>query len=257
MYKTCPKCGHERTPRATVEAGQCPAGGLFFDKWMSQRFRSPEPEDDARNEVSTLSRCLSFTLLARLTYIEPDLSKTVVIYRTLAWVGLVFWGAWFLSTDHRVLMGGFPEISASLMHRVDLVFHESGHVLFIPLGRFMSVLGGSLGQLLMPLIVAAFFVFKYSNPFGGSVAIWWTGQSLMDLAPYVHDGARQQMILLGGVTGRDRPGYHDWNNILRDLGWLRQAESIAGLVNFAGVVLLLLGLFWGAYLLYRQWRTLS
>jgi hypothetical protein len=29
------------------------------------------------------------------------------------------------------------------------------------------------------------------------------------------------------------------------------------LVNFAGVVLLLLGLLWGAYLLYRQWRTLS
>jgi hypothetical protein len=109
----------------------------------------------------------------------------------------------------------------------------------------------------MPFVVAGFFLLKHDSPFGASVAVCWTGQNLLDLAPYVHDATRQQMILLGGMTGRDRPGYHDWNNILRELGWLEQADRIAALTNLFGASVLFIGLLWGAYLLFGQWRHLK
>jgi len=35
----------------------------------------------------------------------------------------------------------------------------------------------------------------------------------------------QQLILLGGVTGRDQPGYHDWNNLL---ALLNRTRSLTG-----------------------------
>ncbi len=38
----------------------------------------------------------------------------------------------------------------SFLHLINLPFHEAGHILFIPLGRFMTVLGGSLFQVIVP-----------------------------------------------------------------------------------------------------------
>jgi hypothetical protein len=62
-------------------------------------------------------------------------------------------------------------IVSSLMHNVDLVFHEAGHVVFRPFGRFMTILGGSLAQLLMPLIVMVAFVTTNRDNFGASIGL--------------------------------------------------------------------------------------
>ena len=77
------------------------------------------------------------------------------------------------------------EIAGSFIHSVNLVFHEAGHVLFRPFGDFMTVLGGSLLQLLVPLVVAAALLLKNRDPFGASIGVWWLGQSFKDLAPYI------------------------------------------------------------------------
>tara|TARA_B100001123_G_C14865565_1_gene849778 strand:+ start:210 stop:641 length:432 start_codon:yes stop_codon:yes gene_type:complete len=138
--------------------------------------------------------------------------------RALTLLGLAVWSVWFFNTHFLHLVGPIPEINQSFMHTVDLVFHEAGHVLFIPFGTFMSVLGGSLGQLIMPATVMLVFLLTYQNPFAASVGLWWFGQSMMDFAPYIADARAGQIMLLGGVTGADRPGYHDWTNILSRLG---------------------------------------
>lgn len=64
------------------------------------------------------------------------------------------------------------------------------------------------------------------------------------------------MLLLGGVTGRDAPGYHDRNNLLSTLGWLPCDHAIAGLVNGLGVFLMPVSFAWGAYVLYLRYRSL-
>src|SRR5262245_13184817 len=106
--------------------------------------------------------------------------------------------------------------SESFLHLPNLVFHEAGHVLFSPFGRFMTVLGGSLLQFLVPVILAGAFLRK-ANPFGAVVCAWWAGESLVDLAPYIADARALQLILLGGRTGAEVEG-HDWEFILAQMG---------------------------------------
>ena len=151
-----------------------------------------------------------------------------------AWLGrlallgvLAFWTWQFAHMDHRLLIDGIPEINGSLWHLVNLVFHEAGHLLFRPFGDFMSVLGGSLLQLLVPLAFLLSFLLRQRDPFAAAAGLWWLGQSLMDLAPYIHDAQAQRMLLLGGVSGGDVPGYHDWNNVLGRLGSLEAAPGLA------------------------------
>jgi hypothetical protein len=122
------------------------------------------------------------------------------------------------------------------------------------LGDFMAILGGSLMQVLMPLICLVVFVGKYRNAFGGAATLWWVGQSIIDVAPYIYDARAQEMMLLGGVTGRDVPGYHDWNNLLDQLDILMWDHTLAQTAWSFGAVLMVCALGWGAGLLFLQWR---
>src|SRR5207302_8424396 len=95
---------------------------------------------------------------------------------------LISWGLTFIATPTE------PNyVGGHFMHLINLPFHEAGHLIFAPFGRFMTVLGGSLGQLLMPLICLGAFLFYNNNAFGAAVALWWFAESLMDLAPYIND----------------------------------------------------------------------
>ncbi len=194
------------------------------------------------------------TLRKLLFHVEPNISSISVYGRVFVYVLFVIWGWQFILMDYAKLFGSLPEINSSFMHNINLVFHEAGHVVFIPLGSFMATLGGSLGQLLMPLIVMGAFLIKNRDAFGASIGLWWFSQSLMDLAPYINDARAGQMLLLGGVTGSDRPGYHDWSNILGNLNLLHYDHGIAGFVNAIGIILMLLSFLWGAYLLFLQYK---
>ena len=79
--------------------------------------------------------------------------------------------------------------------------------------------------------------------------LWWTGQNLIDLAPYIADARAQRLILLGGVTGRDQPGYHDWNNLLTQLEWLPYDQTLGAFADGLGNLLILTALLWSGYLL--------
>lgn len=164
----------------------------------------------------------------------------------LVWLGLVVWGLKFMFTP----VSG-EAFSESFMHLVNLPFHEAGHVLFSPFGRFVQVLGGTLGQLLIPLVVVLSFAMK-GNHFAVSVGLWWLGQSFMDCAPYVDDARAGQLMLLGGVTGSEVEDYHDWENILTRLGMMPYDHLIARIFFGCGVVIMVIALVWGGYVLYRQ-----
>jgi hypothetical protein len=143
------------------------------------------------------------------------------------------------------------------MHLINLPFHEAGHVFLRPFGQFLMMLGGSLGQLLIPFICLAVFVMKTRDAFGASVALWWLGESFMDLAPYINDARELKLILIGGVTGREVVDYHDWEFILRKLGWLRYDHTLAHLANTVGIVLMLAAFAWGGYVLFKQYKNLD
>ena len=75
----------------------------------------------------------------------------------------------------------------------------------------------------------------------------------MDVAPYINDARALDLLLLGGVTGKETDG-HDWNNLLGMLGWLEYDHGLAHLVYSVGIFLMFLSLVWGATLLRRHWH---
>ncbi len=246
----CPKCGAPRASGANARA--CASCGLVFAKW-AQRVLGHEriaPSASRGLEVEDDSDRPS---LAEIFLPVPERIDPLAFYgRCALYVALLAWGLYFVSLDL-----SSNEIGESFMHRVNLVFHEAGHVVFMPFGHFMMVLGGSLGQLLMPIIAGSVLLLKNRDAFGASLALWWLGQSVMDLAPYINDARALNLMLLGGGTGRDRPGMHDWENILLDLGLIEHEHAVAVAADRLGAVLLLVGLAWGAAVLCRQYARLT
>ncbi len=107
----------------------------------------------------------------------------------------------------------------------------------------------------MPLAVMLTFIIKQQNNFAASIGLWWLGQSLMDCAPYINDANDLQLILLGGVTGMDKPGFHDWQNILWDTGLYDYEREIATGADLLGSFIMITAMCWGAYILYLQYKT--
>ena len=130
----------------------------------------------------------------------------------------------------------------AVLHLPNLVFHEAGHVLFGFFGRFLTVLGGSLFQVVFPLVFAVAFL-RQSNPFAAAVCTWWTGQNLLDVAPYIADARALQLVLLGGRTGAEVEG-HDWEYILGQLGWSHLDVTIGRWTHRLGVLIMCTSIVW-------------
>ncbi len=181
--------------------------------------------------------------------LEPPRSESPFDFwgRALFWVVLAYYGWFYIGlTVFRSQTRG--SIFDYILSMANLVFHEAGHIILIPLGEFMSILGGSLFQVLIPLVFLAAFL-KKPDPFAAAVMMWWTGQNLIDLAPYIADARAQRLILLGGVTGRDQPGYHDWNNLLTPLDSLPYDQTLAAFTDGLGSLMIVTALLWSGDLL--------
>jgi len=246
MYTTCPECQHQRAATDTSNPDVCPACGLIFSKWMQNRFRSRETVSVAASADESRFR----ETLTSLLYVPP--ADSLSFYgRVIAFIIFLIWGLYFVS-----LGMAYEPIGNSFMHNINLVFHEAGHVIFRLFGRFMTILGGSLFQIMVPLFLALALLIKNHDNFGAAIGFWWTGQSMIDIAPYIDDARSLSLPLLGGGTGMDRPGMHDWRNILLDLNMLQHDHAIANAVMLTGKIILLLALCWAARYIWIQRKQL-
>ncbi len=268
MYQTCPKCGHTRDPHDPTPPDRCPACGLVFQKWLKMQYaearRKPSPPVAEGEAVETPEEPdPGWKQRLRELALEPSEADPVSFYAKAAVYLLLFvWGWNFILMDYYYYVDGHrvdaaaPEIYASFLHNANLAFHEAGHVLFQPFGRFMTVLGGSLLQIMVPFGLMLWFLLREHNAFAASVGLWWTGQNFMDVAPYINDARAGQIPLIGGGPGVDRPGMHDWANLLRGTSWYTRDHELAALADWIGVLLMLAAFAWGGYLLYREYRLL-
>jgi hypothetical protein len=176
----------------------------------------------------------------------PD-QMVLALVRPAVLVGLAVW-TWQFA---RVPMG--VAVMESVLHLPNLVFHEAGHVLLGVFGQFMGVLGGSLFQFALPLILAGVFL-KQRDQFGAAVCTWWAGQNLLDLAPYIADARALQMVLLGGKTGAEVEG-HDWEYLLTQMGWLHLDRALGLAAHRSGLAVMFGALLWGAVYLARHGKA--
>jgi hypothetical protein len=126
-----------------------------------------------------------------------------------------------------------PENSV-FMHLVHTPMHEAGHVFFRLLGEFMGIAGGSLFQVIVPLVFFGYFIW-HGKPFSASIMLFWVGNSILDVYVYANDASVMQLPLLSGVTGSEG-GFHDWNYLLTETGLIGKTALIAKIIRFVGTL---------------------
>jgi hypothetical protein len=120
---------------------------------------------------------------------------------------------------------------------LDLAIHETGHLVFGPMGEFTGFLGGTLMQLLVPLAFGGYFLHRRDRH-AATVTLWWVAQNLWNISVYVRDARAQELPLVGG-------GEHDWLYLLDTLDLLEKDLSIGRAIHLLGVVLFVLSIVGG------------
>ena len=245
MFTRCPKCSHEPLPADQSMPAACPACGVILAKVARHVAQRSLPLRRLTRPASTVQIDAESGWRALLLHVPERLDSTLFWCRVALLAVFAVWGLWLMT---RSVADG--EIAQSFIHGPLLVFHEAGHVLFMPLGRWMTVAGGTLMQCLMPVVMGAALLRKNRDPFGAAFALWLLGVSVMDIAPYLFDALHPQLTLLGGGTGED--GGHDFIFLLDSVGLRDHAQWLGLLLHKLGAVLMLLALGWAGWLLLLQ-----
>jgi len=244
----CPKCSFQ--PIKQTE--ECPKCGIIFHKYLKLIKNKPSAVS-FKNQTAENNIDKTAFIKELFFHVAPQVDPLILGARTLFFTIMLIWGLKFIFSplDSVYAMDSF-------WHLVNLPFHEAGHIIFRPFGRFMASLGGSLTQLIIPLMCMAVFLLKTRDTFAAAFSLWWFGENFMDLAPYINDARSLTMPLLGGNTGRTSPyGFHDWEFILKESGSAHHDRVLAHIAYRLGTVLMIFALVWGGYILYKQYKNLK
>jgi len=247
-YASCPKCDQAPLPEDQEFPAACPRCGLILARYKEREATRRVQRDllgtaEGHSEGSDSAIAVRDLLLGTSSDDALGLSARAGLLVLIAW-----WGIRLIS-----LSIDDGEINSSFVHGPLLVFHEAGHVIFRPFGEFVMMLGGTLGQLLVPAILSAALLLKNRDPFGSAIGLWFVGVSLLDVAPYIYDALHPKLVLLTGTTGEDGP--HDWIYILDAIGLRNQAQSLGTLVHALGAATIMVALIWGATVLWKQYSA--
>ena len=262
----CPKCGY------VVGEGslECPVCGIVIARYLERnpeaadRGQPPEPPPPeawlgdhsslaGEGEYSTGGMVFGSVFLTRLlTPVEKNCNPFITaghaaVLAVLLLLSISLWAAPIESN----------KAGESFLHLVNLPFHEAGHIFFRPFGEFVTSLGGTLGQFLVPLVCLGSFLFYRFDNFAAAVCLWWTGENFLDIAPYVNDARDLVLPLIGGNTGQTSPyGFHDWEYILTEAGLIGYEHDIARAFQFIGTIIMAAAMLWAGLLIWKQFQML-
>ena len=147
----------------------------------------------------------------------------------LAWV--VFYGVFFLyaAADS----SGFL-----ILDHANLMFHEAGHVVFSWAGYYTRILGGTLGEVIVPLVCALVFV-RRGETTAVAFCTFWFFENFLYIATYMGDARRSALPLVGGDESDWTILFSHWGVlgddraialVTRAVGWMGMLATVAWLV---------------------------
>ncbi len=227
----CPKCGFEQAG----SAASCSKCQIVFAKYreIQDRKNRPTPDPSQENDFDNSA------LLELEDFPEETTPKSANPWKpvstgVLAALSAIFSYLLYLLAAHDAIGAAEDSTILYLLHNVNLVFHEAGHPIFGILGNeTLAILGGSLGQCLVPLIVAVAF-WRQRETAGFSFAAFWFFENLLDVSVYMADGRYLQLPLIGGL-GMEA---HDWRNLFNiwDLwNWDQALSKSVAWLGWAGM----------------------
>ena len=130
-----------------------------------------------------------------------------------------------------------------ILDYANLMIHEAGHPLFGMLsggadsgfGYTLTILGGTLLELIVPLACAAYFFFQ-RQAYGAAFCSFWFFENFLYVGVYMSDARTASMPLVGGDESDWTVLFTQWNLMLRDqqiahttraIGWLGMLASVA------------------------------
>jgi hypothetical protein len=209
MPKLCESCGsYDPAPRLTAES-RCPRCGVVYANLSQAPVCAPAAP------AERLRRAAVPPLAASEPGADWPPLKPVEVWGSLAAVCVLF--AIILFDDD-----GF----VPLLDHANLAFHEAGHPLFGLLGSALGLYGGTLGQLVFPVVAAASF-WRRRHAVGVALSGVWLFENFLNIARYMADARAQLLPLVGG-------GEHDWYHIFSRWGLLAHDTDIASATRTFG-----------------------
>jgi len=120
---------------------------------------------------------------------------------------------------------------------VNLMIHEAGHLFFSWGGRTLMLLGGTLGELLVPFLCGLFFYF-HGQTYGFVFSTFWFFENFLYIGTYMKDARDDALPLINGDIGDWTLLFGQWGlleydrkigQFFRDLGWLGMCAILAWL----------------------------
>lgn len=237
----CPKCHYEQ-----ADSPSCVHCGVIFAKYQAyldhleqNKVHAQQSEKDIELENNNRSHKQS-ALFSFLSEPWKPVSTPVFTFLTI----LFFLHIFFFPKSPQV--AGWS-LFTNLIHNVNLVFHEAGHILFGLFGNHtLMVLGGSLNQILIPFIVASSFTFYRDQGGAGFALIWFFG-NFIDVSIYMADGRFLKLPLIGGLDLEA----HDWRNLFNHFDLWEVDQTLSKIVFYTGWVGIFLTWVW----IYKNWRN--
>jgi hypothetical protein len=152
--------------------------------------------------------------------------------------------AWLMAYTLFLCYAALDRTGFLFLDYVNLIVHEGGHFFFSWFGYTIRILGGTLGEVLVPLLCAAYF-FWHREISGFAFSLFWFFENFLYIGTYMADARAEALPLVGS-------GEHDWAILFGQWGLLSQDQKIGGfirLVGWAGMLLLM------TWLGLKTWRN--
>jgi hypothetical protein len=126
---------------------------------------------------------------------------------------------------------------------VNLMIHEAGHLFFSWGGNTLMLLGGTLGELLVPLLCAIYFFFQRQT-YGFAFSVFWFFENFLYIGTYMADARMGALPLVNSDESDWALLFGQWNLLLYD-------QKIGHSFRFIGWLGMLAVCAWIGYRLYR------
>ncbi len=130
-----------------------------------------------------------------------------------------------------------------LLDHANLLFHEAGHPIVGLFSTRLEPYGGTIGQLVFPVVLTVSFWRTGQAPGVAAASIWFF-ENWLNIGRYLADARAMELPLVGG-------GDHDWNTILSRWGLLRHDLQIAAGIKVFAWVGIATSVSW---LIWRTWQ---
>lgn len=148
---------------------------------------------------------------------------------------LIGWGIFYFLF---LLNAAFDDDGFLFIDHANLMIHEAGHFFFSWFGYYTMILGGTLGELIVPLLCALVF-FRRGETTAVAFCSFWFFENFLYIGTYMADARTAAMPLVGSEESDWTILFTHWDVLVHDrtiggwtrgIGWLGMLAAVAWLV---------------------------